>query len=241
MARPSGADGPHVIVADTARPELDDPDRRHLTASLRLRVGDPLTVTDGAGRWRRCVLTAHGLEAIDEIEVVDAPQPALTVALALTKAAKPELAVQKLTELGVDHIVVFSADRSIPRWDDAKARKQQGRLERVVREALMQSRGVRLPTVATGVEFTTISTGPGVGLADAGGDPITLDDTTVLVGPEGGWSDAERARVGRRIGLGPAILRAETAAIAVATLMTGLRSGSIAPARGRWHGQDHSL
>ena len=65
----------------------------------------------------------------------------------------------------------------------------------------------------------------GVAVADLDGDPPSLARPSVLVGPEGGWTYAERALAPARIGLGPGVLRAETAAVAAGTLLTALRAG----------------
>src|SRR5689334_5905696 len=91
----------HVFVADISAPAL--------------------TAADGAGAWRLCAFAdAAHLEPIGDVQHVPAPR-AVTVAFALTKGDKPELAVQKLTELGVDRIVPLVAAHSVVRWDDAKA------------------------------------------------------------------------------------------------------------------------
>jgi hypothetical protein len=66
-------------------------------------------------------------------------------------------------------------------------------------------------------------------LAQPGGGPPSLDRTVVAVGPEGGWYPDEVARFGPGIGLGPTVLRAETAAVAAGTLLCGLRAGLVAP------------
>ena len=96
-----GGTAPHVIVADVASPNLEADDRHHLERVLRLRLGASVSVTDGAGAWRWCRFGPDLL--IDgEIECVPAPTPMITVAFALVKGQKPELVVQKLTELGVD-------------------------------------------------------------------------------------------------------------------------------------------
>ena len=68
-------------------------------------------------------------------------------------------------------------------------------------------------------------------LAERDGEPPRGTTTTVLVGPEGGWSDEERAAVGRQVGLGDHVLRVETAAIAAAVVLSGLRAGRLKPAR----------
>jgi 16S rRNA (uracil1498-N3)-methyltransferase len=218
----------HVFVADLADPQLDDADRHHLERVLRLRAGEEVTVSDGRGGWRRCTFGAGGdLQPEGEVEQRPQPAPAITVAFALTKGDKPELTVQKLTELGVDRIVPFVAARSVVRWDDERAARQVERLRRVAREAGMQSRRAHLPEVAEVADFATVARLPGAVLADAGGQPPALATPAVLVGPEGGWSDEERAAGLPCAGLGDHVLRAETAAITAAALWTALRAGRV--------------
>jgi 16S rRNA (uracil1498-N3)-methyltransferase len=211
-----------------AAPALDDDDRHHLERVLRLRPGETVTVADGRGGWRSCAFVAGGrLEPVGDVEVRAAPSPAVTVAFALTKSEKPELTVQKLTELGVDRIVPFTADRSVARWEGERAERHLERLRRVAREAAMQSRRAHLPEVSPLAGFADLARMPGACRADVGGDPPSLDRPVVLVGPEGGWSDEERSAAIPTVGLGPQVLRAETAAITVGALLTALRAGVV--------------
>ena len=221
-AAPDGRHGPHVLVSSVEAPEVEADDRHHLDRVLRLRDGDPITVGDGAGRWRRC-RWGSTVEPVGEVVVVDPPSPRLTVAFALIKGGRPELVVQKLVELGVDDIRPFTAARSVVRWDDAKAAKNHERLERVAREAVMQCRRVWLPTVHSVVDFAAVAALPGAARADRGGPAPTTATTTVLVGPEGGWSDEEAAVDLPTVGLSNAVLRAETAAITAGALLAARR------------------
>jgi 16S rRNA (uracil1498-N3)-methyltransferase len=140
--------------------------------------------------------------------------------------------VQKLTEIGVDRIVPFVAERSVVRWDADKAVRNHTRLQVVAREAAMQSRRTWLPVVEPVVRFDDVAGRPGAALAERGGRPPTLAHPTMIVGPEGGWSDQEGATDLPRIGLGPTVLRAETAAIVAAAGLCGLRSARFESARG---------
>ena len=72
----------------------------------------------------------------------------------------------------------------------------------------------------------------GVALAQLGGGPLDLSRPTVLVGPEGGWDDSELACGLSSVGLGPTVLRAETAALAAGLLLAALRAGTVRPAGG---------
>ena len=226
--RPGGT-APHTVVDDVAAPVLVDADRHHLERVLRLRSGDLLSVTDGRGRWRWCRLADDGVVPAGDVRSEPDPSPALTVGFALVKGDRPELVVQKLTELGVDRIVPFAAERSVVRWDAAKAGRQAERLRRVAREAACQCRRVWWPEVLEVAAFDDVARLPGVARADRDGDPPDLARSTILVGPEGGWSPSEREAVPATVGLGPTVLRAETASLAVASLLTALRAGVVAP------------
>lgn len=214
----------HVFVGSLDDLVLDDDDRHHLERVLRLREGEGVTAADGRGAWRPCTWRSGALAPAGDVVVERPPSPAVTVAFALTKGEKPELTVQKLTEVGVDRIVPFAAGRSVVRWDDAKAARNVERLRRVAREAAMQSRRAFLPEVDDVRSFAEVAALPGAALADAGGDPPSLARPTVLVGPEGGWSDEERAAGLPAVALGPHVLRAETAAIVAGALVVALRS-----------------
>ena len=227
--KPGGGDGPHVFVDDLERPELRDEDRHHLTRSLRLRPGDPFTASNGEGSWRLCRLGSGSdseIEPVDKVVYVEAPRPKLTIGFALIKGGRPELVVQKLTELGVDAIVPFTAEHSVVRWDADRGVRHVERLRRVAREAAMQSRQVRIPEIDEVAEFTDLAANPLAVRADMTGNPPSLDHPTVLIGPEGGWSDAERSQLGA-ISISSSVLRSETAAITAAALLTALRDGLI--------------
>jgi 16S rRNA (uracil1498-N3)-methyltransferase len=215
----------HAFVADPEAPELHPDDRHHLERVLRVRPGEEVTVSDGAGRWRRCRMGAGGiLEPAGEVEVVSRATPPVTVAIAVTKGARPELAVQKLTELGVDRVVPFVAERSVARWEGDRAERHVERLRRVAREAAVQARLAFLPEVAEVADFAAVAALPGAARCDHGGAPPGLDHPVLLVGPEGGWSAAERESPVPVVRLGPTVLRAETAAIAAGALLTALRA-----------------
>jgi 16S rRNA (uracil1498-N3)-methyltransferase len=213
----------HAFVVDIEVPVLEDPDRHHIDQVLRVRTGDEITVTDGEGRWRVCRF-GNRLDPVGPIETEPAPDPEITIAFALVKGERPELVVQKLTEIGVDRIVPFVADRTVVRWDADKRRRNATRLAVVAREAAMQSRRTRLPVIEPVAEFADLSARLGAARADRGGAAPSLARPMLLIGPEGGWSDDERAAMPESVGLGPTVLRAETAAIVAAAALCGLRS-----------------
>jgi len=232
-----------VYVADPAAPLLAPDDAHHLLDVLRLRPGELVVAGDGSGSWSQCriapVPRGRASRRVDPAGVVtvDGPvvgqpraAPEITVAFAPAKGDRPEWVVQKLTELGVDRIVPIHAARSVVRWDGERGERAVARLTRVAREAAAQARRTWLPEVA---QVTTLdqlaSSGPALRLAQPGGAVPTLDPAVVAVGPEGGWDPDELALSSGGVGLGPTVLRAETAAVAVGTLLCGLRSGLIGP------------
>jgi 16S rRNA (uracil1498-N3)-methyltransferase len=152
----------------------------------------------------------------------------VTVCFAVPKGERPELVVQKLTELGVDRIVPFTSARSVVRWDPARASGHVARLRRVSREAAMQCNRPWLPVVEELRSFDDVAGLEGAALAVAGGEPPSLRHPVVLVGPEGGWAPEETGRGLGTVGLGPHVLRSETAAMAAATALGLLRAGLVA-------------
>lgn len=234
---PASADATaQVLVADVSRPELQPPDAHHLQRVLRLRPGEQVVAADGRGAWRLCSFLpgpSPALEPLGEIVWCPAPHPALTVAFVPVKGQRPEWVVQKLTELGVDRIVVLRSARSIVRWD---RRPDQcdgalGHLRRVAESATNQSRRAWLPTIDGVVELAglaELAAPVPVALAERGGRHPGLDRPVVAVGPEGGWTDDERRHAaGNLVALGDTVLRAETAAVAIGTVLCALRSGLV--------------
>ncbi len=196
---------------------LDEAAVHHLHRVLRLRGGEPVTLTDGAGRWCPAVVAGHGIvEVTAPIEVEPEPSPQVTIAVAIPKGDRVDVLVQKVTELGVDRIVLLHADRSVVRWEGERAARQVARLQRIADEACRQSRRVWWPTVDAPVPSTEVL--PRALIAEPGGRTIAPGDCFVAIGPEGGWTDRELALAADSVGLGPNILRTETAAIAVTTL-----------------------
>ena len=233
-----------VFVNDPDAPVVDRAELHHLLDVLRLRAGELVVVSDGAGRWAPCrVASAAPLRGSKRAEpgdvlVPDGPAqvtarlvPMVTVAFAPTKGDRPEWVTQKLTELGVDRVVPLRTSRSVVRWERDKGVIAVERLRRVAREAAAQCRRPWLPDVTDVCRLTEVSglIGAPLTLADAGGGPPGLDRTVLAVGPEGGWDDDERSLFGAPVGLGPTILRAETAAVVAGTLLCGLRSGIVLP------------
>lgn len=204
----------HVLVDDVDVVTLDDDRAHHVFRVLRVRDGEVVTVTDGAGGWRACRAAGGVLEPDGPVGYERSRVDPVRVAVAVPKRDRPEWIVQKLTELGVDEIVLLHADRSVVRWDEARAGKHRRKLGAVMAEAVQQSRSVRLPSLVGPVDASSVL--HEFAVAEPGGRLITDGDRAVAIGPEGGWSDDELALAADRVGLGDTVLRVETAALAVA-------------------------
>ncbi|MGH8984547.1 MAG: RsmE family RNA methyltransferase [Acidimicrobiia bacterium] len=216
--------------------ELAGDDGHHLARVLRLGPGEVVTAADGRGGWRPYAvveasrtgvrMTATG-PAVEEPELA----PRLVVAFALTKGTKPELVVQKVTELGADALVPVRTQRSVARWSGPRADTATTRLRRIAREAAAQCRRARLVAVAAPADLGSLAGRAGLVVADRLGVTAAElpepsgDEWVLVVGPEGGFDPTERAALGGApaLGVGPFVLRAETAAIAAVAALAGKR------------------
>lgn len=199
---------------------LDDATGHHLRKVLRLRDGDPVGVTDGHGRWCLAVSVIDAatvrLESTSPVVCEQPASRAITIAAAIPKGDRLDWMVQKVTELGVDRLVLLHADRSVVRWRAERIDHHLQRVQRIADEALRQSR--RVFRLRIDAPMTAADVLGDHAVAEPGGRRLTRDDTSVAIGPEGGWSDEELAVARDRIGLGPTVLRTETAAIAASAL-----------------------
>jgi 16S rRNA (uracil1498-N3)-methyltransferase len=221
-----------VVVGDLDSPELDESDRHHLGKALRLRPGEQLSATDGRGGIRPLVWKAGGqVQPAGEIVREPRPSPPVAVAFPPVKGDRPDWAVQKLTELGVDRILLLHTDRTVVRWEGDRGSAHLLRLRRVAKAAVMQSRGRWLPEVSA-ADFDSLRGCGDVAMAVQGAaGRVSLARPILLIGPEGGWSAGEESAPGiTRVGLGPTVLRSETAAVAAGVLLCALRSGLVASA-----------
>lgn len=204
-----------------------------------MRPGDLLTSGDGNGAVATGVVegvTRDRVRArVQERRVVPRPTPHIAVHLSAPKGERLTWAVQKLTEIGVDSIILVEASRSVRKWwSEEKGLKSADRLQKVAREAAKQSRRAFLPALGGPVPWASAveaSTTQGLLIvlwerAEASLRAVLPKEPPgfvgLLVGPEGGIPE-EEARAAEKEGallasLGPTILRTETAAIVGATL-----------------------
>ncbi|MCA9043063.1 MAG: 16S rRNA (uracil(1498)-N(3))-methyltransferase [Planctomycetaceae bacterium] len=207
---------------------LPQPEAQHALRVLRLSSGEQIEVFDGAGRAAPAELQVESSRKasvrITNSLITDVPsQPSIAVALAPPKGDRFRWIVEKLTELGVDRIAIIESSRSVVRWREAKADKALERLDAVARSAACQSRRVWLPEVVGPIAAAEALGWAGAAVAQKGGEAPSSMNHTLLIGPEGGWTEAELEAAAHRVDLGPGVLRAETAAVAGATLLCGIR------------------
>jgi 16S rRNA (uracil1498-N3)-methyltransferase len=232
---------PAALAADLV--VLDGPEGRHAATVRRLAPGERVDLTDGAGLVASCVVIAARPGAL-ELSVQarrrePRPDPVLVVAQALPKGEHGPLAVDLMTEGGVDVIVPWAAQRSVTRWQGERGDRALARWRAAAREAAKQSRRAWLPEV-TGLVTTAglarrVQSASLAVLLDPAGPVLVSDlelpdsgDIVLIVGPEGGVSPAEAAALtaagaaGAR--LGPAVLRTSSAGLVAATIVAS-RSG----------------
>jgi len=214
-------------------------DARHLGQVLRAEPGQLCELSDNRSVYLAEIETvrkdAVRFRILGELP---AEEPPLRIALflALIKFERFEWALEKATELGAAAIVPVQTARSEKGLERA-ALKRMERWRRIARESSQQSRRVRLPEIGAPVTLARALDAPAglrYFLDETGGPPLPAalpekrtagDEVRLLVGPEGGWTDPERdaasAAGWTRVWLGPAILRAETAAIAAMAVLAG--------------------
>jgi 16S rRNA (uracil1498-N3)-methyltransferase len=217
--------------------EITGENAHHLTRVLRVEAGQQYEITDNERAWLASVETAR--RDLVRFRVIEELAPArelpqVTLYLALIKFERFEWAVEKATELGVARIAPVEANRS-EHGLFAGAHKRVERWRRIAREASEQSRRLRAPEVSDAVRLPEAlkdsSTHRCFLEEQPGAKPLVQlfefhpeDSAAVLIGPEGGWIDAERSRFAdagwSAASLGPSILRAETAVCAALSVLS---------------------
>ncbi|MBE8521842.1 16S rRNA (uracil(1498)-N(3))-methyltransferase [Amycolatopsis sp. H6(2020)] len=222
-------------VPASGRALLDGEEARHAATVRRLRVGERLVLSDGAGAMARCVV--EGVQAgrdalvtlaVESFWTEEPPALRVLVAQALAKGDRGELAVELATEAGADAIVPWRAARSVAKWEDGgRGDKALARWRATARAAAKQARRAHVPEVTE-----PVTTGELAGLVATMSRAIVLEsdvaerltdlelpdagDVLLVVGPEGGITDEElrvlRDAGARAVRLGTTVLRTSTAA-----------------------------
>jgi len=217
---------------------LDGPEGHHAARVRRVRPGERVDVTDGAGNLAECVVDALDADvvrlAVLARRTVPAPSPRVVVAQALPKGDRGELAVEMLTEVGVDVVVPWSAARCVTQWRGERGQRSLEKWRSHAREAAKQARRAWLPEVRAAASTADVAAllgtaSLGVVLHESADEPLAglavpADGEVVLVvGPEGGITgdevDAFRSAGARVVRLGDSVLRASTAGTAAAAVV----------------------
>lgn len=213
---------------------LDTDETRHLRDVLRLKTGDEVSVFDGAGREYKCSIAAISkknseLALIEEITPASPESPfEITLASTVLNGEKYDLIIQKSVELGVTKLIPLQTIRGDVKTKDAA--KRLDRWRRIAMEATKQCGRARLMEIAEPTAFEKLigeTAETIVMFSERDGTDFTAikpyKKITSLIGPKGGWDDSEldlaRAKGVSVVTLGGRILRAETAAISLTTIL----------------------
>ncbi|MER8186381.1 16S rRNA (uracil(1498)-N(3))-methyltransferase [Kitasatospora sp. NPDC094015] len=230
-----------AAVAPGAVVRLDGAEGRHAAAVKRLAVGEEVTLADGLGLGADgTVSTVEGKDALDVtvtgVRREPEPSPRIVVVQALPKGDRGELAVETMTEVGVDVVIPWAASRCITQWKGERGAKALAKWRATAREAGKQSRRLRFPEVRE--LMTTRQLAPLLGQAalaavlhEEGAEPLAAadlpatGDIVLVVGPEGGVAPEELAAFAeagaRPYRLGSSVLRTSTAGVAAGALLLG--------------------
>lgn len=220
------------------RASLAGPEGHHAADVQRLRVGEQVLLSDGRGATALATVTGVGRSILelrlDERRYQPPRTPRLVVAQGICKSDRAELAVQAMTEVGVDEVVPWAATRSVVRWRGERGDKAWRRWGVIAREAAKQSRRAWLPTVAppvTGAELAArlARAGGGLVLHEEATEPLSTarlpdgGELLLVVGPEGGISPPELNQLtsvgARPVRLGETVLRTSTAGVAALAVL----------------------
>ncbi|GIF72245.1 16S rRNA (uracil(1498)-N(3))-methyltransferase [Asanoa siamensis] len=220
---------------------LDGPEGRHAATVQRLSAGEELLLADGRGGTAEAVVTAAGKSAltltIRARAYEPAPDPRLVVVQGIAKGDRGELAVQAMTEVGVDEIVPWAATRSVSRWRAERGGKARERWVSTAREAAKQSRRAWCPVVGGDPDASTATVATRLRAAAAAfvlhEEAVTplataplpaRGDVLVVVGPEGGITPEELTAFAdagaMAVRLGSSVLRTSTAGVAALSVLS---------------------
>jgi 16S rRNA (uracil1498-N3)-methyltransferase len=219
--------------------ELTGAEAHHAATVKRLAPGEKVLLADGNGGLAHCIVAQSArdrvLLTVEAREVLPAPDPSFVVVQALPKGERADLAVEVLTELGVDEIVPWAASRSIAQWRGDKVDKGVAKWQRTALEAGKQSRRARIPVVSGLATTDAVSArirSAALGLvlhedATSSLDSVELPSSgeiVLVVGPEGGISDDESTAFvtagASAVRLGPEVLRTSTAGAAALAVLS---------------------
>jgi 16S rRNA (uracil1498-N3)-methyltransferase len=215
---------------------LDGPEGHHAADVQRVRPGESLLVSDGRGALASGLVTSAGKGRV-EVRISDRwyrepPSPRLVVAQAIAKGERGELAVQAMTEIGVDEIVPWAASRSVAQWRDERGDRARQRWCDTAREASKQARRPFVPSVSPALSTRALALrlSGGLVLHESATEALSTvslpasGDLVLVVGPEGGIAPEELAAFesagARTVRLGDTVLRTSTAGMAALAVLS---------------------
>lgn len=224
-------DLPGLAAGD--RVTLDGDEGRHAVVVKRIRAGEQVALTDGRGTTAVVTVAETGKASltgtVDEVRAVEQETPRVVVVQAIPKGERGELAVEMLTEVGVDEIVPWAASRCVAVWKGDRAAKSLAKWRATARESAKQARRTWFPEITDVVGTEEVAkrlekASVPVVLHEAASGPLAdlpvpgRAEIVIVVGPEGGISDEELAAfaaVGAEpVRLGSSVLRTSTAGVA---------------------------
>ena len=220
---------------------IEGEDVKHISKVLRCRVGEELEICDNDNNEYICEITSIDksevqLNIIDKVDIKRESDLKIKVYQGLPKGPKMEMILQKLTEVGVDEIILVQTKRTVVKVEDKKEDKKIERWERIIYEAAKQSKRGKIPKLRGILSFKEA-------LSDMGKNDLNIapyenertksikqaikgqdiNNIGIFVGPEGGFEDTEINAIeeigGQSVSLGPRILRTETASLVASSIV----------------------
>lgn len=220
---------------------IEGEDVKHISKVLRCRVGEELEICDNDNNEYICEITSIDksevqLNIIDKVDIKRESDLKIKVYQGLPKGPKMEMILQKLTEVGVDEIILVQTKRTVVKVEDKKEDKKIERWERIIYEASKQSKRGKIPKLRGILSFKEA-------LSDMGKNDLNIapyenertksikqaikgqdiNNIGIFVGPEGGFEDTEIKDIedigGQSVSLGPRILRTETASLVASSIV----------------------
>ena len=229
------------INLDTNSCIIEGEDVKHISKVLRCRIGEELEVCDNNNNEYICEITNIDknqveLNILEKVDIQRESDLKIKVYQGLPKGPKMEMILQKLTEVGVDEIILVQTKRTVVKVDDKKEDKKLERWERIIYEAAKQSKRGKIPTLRGVLTFKEA-------LADMKENDfniapyenektksikqaikgVNINNIGIFVGPEGGFEETEIEAIedigGQSVSLGPRILRTETASLVASSIV----------------------
>ncbi|CEK31012.1 methyltransferase [[Clostridium] sordellii] len=220
---------------------IEGEDVKHISKVLRCRVGEELEICDNDNNEYICEITSIDksevqLNIIDKVDIKRESDLKIKVYQGLPKGPKMEMILQKLTEVGVDEIILVQTKRTVVKVEDKKEDKKIERWERIIYEAAKQSKRGKIPKLRGILSFKEA-------LSDMSNNDLNIapyenertksikqaikgqdiNNIGIFVGPEGGFEDTEIKDIedigGQSVSLGPRILRTETASLVASSIV----------------------